>query len=194
MRKLRMMKFVLAAALPGGALLSLSCRKAPAESPPGASPDAPESIHLQSSTFQDGATLPVEYSCSGAGKSPPLAWSGVPQTAKTLALLVTDPDAPGGVWTHWMVWNLPPATTSLPAAVPSQATLSSGARQGKNSRGSIGYDAPCPPPGRPHRYVFTLYALDAKMDLSGVAVDEYSAALRGHVLARGRIMGRFGRQ
>jgi Raf kinase inhibitor-like YbhB/YbcL family protein len=189
----------------GVALLLASCQSQRTEqpsSPPASTDNAPaqnaapsslSTLKLQTTAFADGATIPTEYSCSGAGGSPPLSWTGVPPEAKNLALLVTDPDAPSGTWTHWMLWNLPPTATSLPANVPPQEKLASGARQGKNSSGGIGYTPPCPPPGKPHRYIFTLYALDREVDLSGVTISEYSAALGEHAVAQGTIMGRFGR-
>lgn len=105
-------------------------------------------------------------------------------------LIVDDLDAPGGVFTHWIVFNIPSNTRELPEAVPTQPQLSSGAIQGKNDFGRIGYGGPCPPPGRPHRYQFTLYALDQPLDLkSGVSRKQVLDAIHGHILAQGQLMG-----
>jgi Raf kinase inhibitor-like YbhB/YbcL family protein len=202
---------LVAVALIGAVSLQASCQKKDEAAPPRDSTQStpaqstparkiPSTIKLQTAAFRDGALLPPEYSCAGAGASPPLSWSGVPAQTKSLALLVTDPDAPGGVWTHWIMWNLPPTTRSLPAHVTAQTALPSGARQGRNSRGGIGYDPPCPPPGKPHHYIFTLYALDSKIVGRGpkasndaATLRAYAAALRAQAIGQGQITARFGR-
>ena len=124
---------------------------------------------ITSTAFHDGATIPREYTCDGRDMSPPLAWSGVPQGAKSLALICDDPDAPMGTWTHWVLWGLPANTNSLPEEVRLDTPLPGGAEQGLNSFHRIGYGGPCPPPGNPHRYFFKLYALDAATDLPPAA-------------------------
>ena len=110
-------------------------------------------------------------------------------------MICDDPDAPGGTWTHWIVWNIPAQTSSLPEAVPaSQETIAGGARQGKNDFGRIGYGGPCPPPGKPHRYFFRLFALGAMLDVKpGASRSEMESAMKPHVLARAEWMGLFKR-
>ena len=153
------------------------------------------SFDLKMPAFSNGGEIPRKYTCSGENVSPPLTWSGVPPQARSLALIVDDPDAPGGTWTHWILWDLPAAATSLPEGVPTnQESLPSGARQGKNDFGRIGYGGPCPPPGRPHRYFFRLYALGAAADLkSGASRGELESAIKPHVLAQAEWMGLFKR-
>ena len=105
-----------------------------------------------------------------------------------------DPDAPGGVFTHWLLFNIPPDSRELPEAVPAQAELASGALQGKTDFGRTGYGGPCPPPGRPHRYQFTLYALDQPLDLEGGASKkQLLSAMEGHILAQGQLTGTYQR-
>jgi len=121
-------------------------------------------------------------------------WSEPPQGTQSLALIVDDPDAPGGVFTHWVLFNILPDSRQLPEAIPTQAQLSSGALQGKNDFGRIGYGGPCPPPGRPHRYRFTLYALDRVLDLkAGVSKKQVVGAMQGHILAQGQLTGTYQR-
>lgn len=148
---------------------------------------------LSSASIQDGK-VPREFTCDGADKSPALSWTAPPSGAKSLALTVIDPDAPGGTFTHWLLYNLPAATTSLPAGIPKQADLPDGSHQGRNDFGRTGYGGPCPPPGKPHQYVFTLYALDRMIDApAGSPSDRVEAAIEGHVLARGELTAQFGR-
>ncbi len=150
-------------------------------------------MKLTSSAFTEGSMIPTKYTCDGPGVSPPLAWADVPANARTLALIVEDPDAPAGLWTHWVVFNLPPGTTSLPEAVPGDKTLSSGGAQGTNTGRRIGYSGPCPPSGT-HRYYFRLYALDTPLSLGGNATTkDLQAAMKGHILADAQLMGRYKR-
>jgi len=151
-------------------------------------------LSLSSIAFQDGERIPVKYTCEGQDISPPLMWSEPPQGTQSLALIVDDPDAPGGVFTHWVLFNILPDSRQLPEAIPTQAQLSSGALQGKNDFGRIGYGGPCPPPGRPHRYRFTLYALDRVLDLkAGVSKKQVVGAMQGHILAQGQLTGTYQR-
>ncbi|MFI5087705.1 MAG: YbhB/YbcL family Raf kinase inhibitor-like protein [Terriglobales bacterium] len=125
---------------------------------------------------------------------PQLAWSGAPPGTKSFALILDDPDAPGGTFTHWMVWNIPAGTHELPENLPKTAELTDGARQGRNDFGKVGYGGPCPPPGKPHRYFFRLFALDnAPAVKAGAGREELERALQGHILARGELMGRYAR-
>ncbi len=147
-------------------------------------------IAILSPDFKEGERIPTKYTCEGQDVSPPLTWSQIPPEAKTLALIVDDPDAPIGVFTHWVIFNLPPDSQGLPEAVATEKQLSSGALQGKNDFGKIGYGGPCPPPGSPHRYQFTLYALDGRLDLAaGVAKKQVLEAIKGHVVAQGQLTG-----
>ena len=109
---------------------------------------------LTSSAFAPGAAIPEQYSCKGADTSPALEWSGAPANVASFALIMDDPDAPGGTWVHWVLWNLPATAQSLPQGVPKREQLDNGARQGKNSFRKIGYNGPCPPAGATHRYFF----------------------------------------
>jgi Raf kinase inhibitor-like YbhB/YbcL family protein len=157
------------------------------EGPP---PSAPERIAVTSPAFEDGGTIPKRFSCDGDNVSPPLRWSGVPSSARELALLVEDPDAPGGTYVHWVLFKLAPDLDGLAAdKVPP------GARQGKNSAGGSKYAGPCPPEDdQPHRYEFVLYALSSPLELTdGASADEVRAAVGDAALARGRLVGRFGR-
>ena len=164
-------------------------------------------IGLHSRAFSEGGTIPREYTCDGAGGSPPLEWSGVPQNARELALVVEDPDAPMGTFSRWIVVGLPPGSMGLKENVPAegvlpQASILTGAeeriesagRQGKNDFGKMGYGGPCPPSGS-HHYVFRLYALDAPLGLVSDTLtrSEVLGAIKGHILAEGRLTGLYAR-
>jgi len=149
-------------------------------------------LSLSSIAFQDGEGIPVKHTCEGQDVSPPLMWSELPQGTQSLALIVDDPDAPGGVFNHWVLFNIPSDNRRLPEAVPTQAQLPSGALQSRNGFGRVGYGGPCPPPGRPHRYCFTLYALDRVLDLkAGVSKKQVLDAMQGHILAQGKLTGTY---
>lgn len=151
-------------------------------------------MRVTSSAFAEGQMIPARFTGMGEDLSPPLAWSGVPEGTSSLAILCTDPDAARGVWVHWVLWNLPPETRALPEGVPTTAVLTSGARQGVNDSRTTGYSGPYPPRGTPHRYIFTVYALDSLLALEGeVTAAHVSEAMQGHVLASGQLMGRFQR-
>jgi Raf kinase inhibitor-like YbhB/YbcL family protein len=156
----------------------------------GPAPAAPDRIQLTSPAFQAGGTIPKRFSCDGENVSPPLKWTGVPSGARELALLVEDPDAPGGTFVHWLLFKLAPDTPGL-----AQGQVPDGARQGQNSAGDSAYAGPCPPKGdRPHRYDFILYALSSPLDLeNGAHADEVRAAVSHDAMARGQLEGRFGR-
>jgi Raf kinase inhibitor-like YbhB/YbcL family protein len=176
-------------------LLSLSCKGSP---PPKAAADqkgaAGMEMKITSAAFIDGARIPKKYSCEGQDISPPLNWTGVPQNAKSLALICDDPDAPAGIWTHWVLWNMPPSTPSLPEGVPTDAMLPGGIKQGQNSWPTTGYKGPCPPPGKAHGYQFKLFALDSELNLPDKADKAaLETAMKGHILAQARIIGTYGR-
>lgn len=151
-------------------------------------------IKVTSTAFQEGTTMPTKYTGDGNDVSPPLAWSGIPDGAKSIALICDDPDAPVGTWVHWVLYNLPPNTAELAENVPRQDTLPNGARQGRNDFGKIGYGGPAPPPGPAHRYYFKIYALDAVLDLKpGDTKTQLVKAMEGHILAQGQLMGKYQR-
>jgi Raf kinase inhibitor-like YbhB/YbcL family protein len=151
-------------------------------------------LTVSSSTFKEGDRIPAKYTCQGQDVSPPLAWGEPPAGTQSFALIVDDPDAPGGVFTHWVLFNIPPDSRNLPEAVPTQAELASGALQGKTDFGRTGYGGPCPPPGHPHRYQFTLYALDQPLGLEGgTSKKQLLSAMEGHILAQGQLTGTYQR-
>jgi len=149
---------------------------------------------ISTTSFPADGIIPKRYTCDGEDGSPALSWGGAPQATKAFALIADDPDAPVGTWTHWLAWNIPASTNQLSEGVSKDAQLADGARQGVNDFGRIGYNGPCPPPGKPHRYFFKLYALDSVLDLKpGASRKELEAAMRGHVLHQIELMGRYGR-
>jgi Raf kinase inhibitor-like YbhB/YbcL family protein len=151
-------------------------------------------LELTSPVFEDGGMIPSKFTCDGVDVSPLLEWSGVPEGTKSLALICDDPDAPIGTWVHWVLYDLPADTVSLPEGVPTHETIENGALQGKNDFKRIGYGGPCPPPGKPHRYFFKLYALDRELDLEpGASKKDLEKAMKGHILAEGQLMGRYKR-
>jgi Raf kinase inhibitor-like YbhB/YbcL family protein len=144
-------------------------------------------IAVTSASFRDGDTIPQTYTCDGADSSPPLRFGNVPPGTAELALFVEDPDAPGGTFVHWLAWGLNPAQPELAEGHPAPI-------EGKNGFGSRGYRGPCPPKGTPHRYVFTVYALDQRLSLpAGADVQDLRKAVHGHALAEGSLTGRYGR-
>jgi len=150
-------------------------------------------ITLSSTSLKDGR-VPKEFTCDGEDKSPPLTWQAPPNGTRALALTLTDPDAPGGAFTHWVLYNLPANNGELSAGLPKQAELADGSRQGRTDFGKVGYGGPCPPPSKPHRYVFTIYALDRTLDVpAGATRSQVESAIQGHVLARGELTARYSR-
>ncbi len=150
-------------------------------------------LELTSPAFSEGEMIPARYTCDGSDISPALSWSGVPKTAKSLALICDDLDAPMGTWVHWVLFNIPADAVGLPAEISSAATLENGARHGKNDFRRLGYGGPCPPGGT-HRYFFKLYALDTGLNLdSGITKDQLLKAMQGHILAEAQLMGKYKR-
>ena len=145
-------------------------------------------LSLTSTAFEDGAAIPRLYSCEGEDLSPPLAWSEAPEEAKSLALIVDDPDAPSGTFVHWLAWGIDPRSGGLPEG-------ESAPSEGTGGFGESGYRGPCPPPGHgPHRYFFRLYALDQQLDLApGASREELEGAMQGHVLAGAELVGTYER-
>jgi Raf kinase inhibitor-like YbhB/YbcL family protein len=164
-------------------------------------------ITLRSRSFSDGGMIPKEHTCDGSDRSPPLEWSGVPQSAQELALICDDPDAPMGTWSHWVIVRLPPVVKAMEEGVPPESDLPVAAMetienappkdpaiQGKNDFGKVGYGGPCPPSGT-HQYVFRLYALDRRIELGGSPPtrSDVLKAIKGHILAEGRLVGKYAR-
>jgi len=149
-------------------------------------------LQLTTAAFPAGGTIPKKFTCDGPDVSPALAWTDPPAETKSLALIVDDPDAPGRVWVHWVLYNLPAGTRKLPEGVGKDAELPDGSRQGLNDFRKIGYNGPCPPHGPAHRYFFKLYALDLKLNLkSGATKADVESAMKNHVLAQAELLGKF---
>jgi Raf kinase inhibitor-like YbhB/YbcL family protein len=156
---------------------------------------SPMSILLTSPAFEEGKPIPAKHTGDGADSSPALKWREVPAGAKSLALVCDDPDAPVGTWVHWVLYDLPASVSELPEKVPATEMLENGARQGLNDFRQIGYGGPAPPPGKPHRYFFRIYALDTTLALKPKATKrELLRAMEGHILAEGQLMGTYQRK
>lgn len=150
-------------------------------------------LELSSPAFKDGEAIPAKYSCDGEDISPDLNWENLPAGTESLALIMDDPDAPGGTWVHWVVYDIPPETTGFPEKISATGELPNGGKQGNNSWKRFGYGGPCPPRGT-HRYFFKLYALDSILGLeSGITKGRLLRAMEGHVLDQGQLMGTFSR-
>ena len=146
------------------------------------------------SVFEPDGRIPPRYTCEGRDDSPALRWSDVPDNVKSFVVIVNDPDAPGGTFVHWIVYDLPPEARALPEGVPTRESVAGGGPQGLNDFGGVGYGGPCPPGGPPHRYVFTLSALNTRPGLRpGRRVADVRRAMQGHVLAEAELVGRFQR-
>lgn len=151
-------------------------------------------LTIESPAFKGNGEIPATYTADGDDRSPPLRWSGVPNDAKTLALIVEDPDAPSGTFVHWVVFNIPATIDHLAEGKQHRGDYTDGTLQGRNGFERVGYGGPKPPAGESHRYVFRLYALDDRLQLEpGVSREEVERALRGHVLASAEMTGRYGR-
>ena len=152
------------------------------------------SFQIVSPAFSAGGTIPKKFTCDGPDDSPQLTWTDPPAKTQSFALIMDDPDAPVGTWVHWVIYDLPANSRELAEGVARQEQLPSGARQGRNDFGKIGYGGPCPPPGKPHRYFFKLYALDAKLGLQpGAKKPDVERAMQAHILAQTELMGRYAR-
>jgi len=182
-------KLLLAAAVLIGT--QTGCERAARES------ESAPTLGLASASFS-GDLIPRKHTCDGTGGSPELSWKEVPARTQSLAVTVTDPDSPLafalGPFVHWVLYDLGPDRRELPEAVPTQALLPDGSRQGKNGFGNVGYGGPCPPGSSPHRYVFDVYALDSRLALpAGATMGDVTKAMQGHILARGTLIGRYQR-
>jgi Raf kinase inhibitor-like YbhB/YbcL family protein len=150
-------------------------------------------IQIKSTAFEEGSMIPKKYTCDGPNVSPPLSWDSIPEGTKSLALICDDPDAPGGTWVHWVIFNIPPNIKELTEGIPHQKSLPIGAKQGRSDFGEIGYGGPCPPGGT-HRYYFKFYALDKEINLEpGSRKTQLLKAMEGHILSEGQLMGKYKR-
>lgn len=155
-------------------------------------------LTLTSPAFEDGRPIPALHTCEGKDPSPELNWTGAPAGTRSFALVMDDPDAPAGLWVHWVLYDIPGSRTGLPAGVPKDERVLDGAKHGASwgveTFSRRGYGGPCPPPGKPHRYVFTLYALDRALGLPpGKTAAELARAMKGHILAEAKLTGVFER-
>lgn len=140
----------------------------------------------------EGGQIPVRFTCQGNNVSPALVWSGGPNQTKSYALTLIDKDAPHGDFTHWIIYNMPASHNHLKEGLSRDSELSNGARQGRNSFHRVGYDGPCPPSGKVHRYIFTLYALDMHLVLrAGALTEELHRAMQGHILEETQVQGTY---
>jgi Raf kinase inhibitor-like YbhB/YbcL family protein len=145
-------------------------------------------LKITSSAFQESGNIPSKFTCDGSDTSPSLQITGGPSGAKSLVLIADDPDAPGGLFTHWLLWNIPPQTNSIADGSAPKGV------QGANDFGKTGYRGPCPPPGT-HRYSFKVFALDRELELrSGANRSQVDAAMKGHVIAQGELVGRYAKK
>ena len=152
------------------------------------------SFNLESNAFQNGGEIPKKFTCEGADISPPLVWGEPPAGTKSLALIADDPDAPAGIWVHWVMYDMEPQMRQLQEGVAKSDTVPGAGKQGLNDFGKTGYGGPCPPPGKPHRYSFKLYALDTTLNLKLRAKKrDLEQAMKGHILAETALMGTFKR-
>lgn len=155
----------------------------------------PAALRVTSQAFAEGEKIPSKYTCDGKDVSPPLHWDGVPAGAKSIALICEDPDAPGGTWIHWVLYDLPATTSALREGVKKSAMLADKSMQGLNDFEKTGYNGPCPPAGGAHRYFFRVYALDAGVLLPSRAKKaDLVKAMEGHIVAEGSLMGTYQRQ
>ena len=159
--------------------------------PPSAIPSGTLTLHVDS--LNTGSTLPDAYTCKGAAESPEVSWSGIPAGTKSLVLILDDPDAPKGTFTHWLVYNIPPGSGSLTRAQPNQKVLGNGAQQGESSAGFRGYYPPCPPVGTTHRYVFSLYAVDMDISQPTASRESIEWAMSGHTVGKTEFVTSFKR-
>ncbi len=151
-------------------------------------------FELRSPAFRPSEMIPKKYTCDGPDLSPELEWTGIPEGTKTLAIICDDPDAPMGTWVHWVLYDLAGDVANLPEGIPQKERIEQGAVQGINDFRKIGYGGPCPPPGKPHRYYFRIYALDQEVDLSpGASKADLLKAMEKHILGQAELMGKYGR-
>ncbi|MCL5666597.1 MAG: YbhB/YbcL family Raf kinase inhibitor-like protein [Patescibacteria group bacterium] len=193
MKKIIIVIIILAAAVMGFVWWRKPSGKTVFESPSNqtANPASKEgnNMKIESQAFKDGENIPAKYTCDGEGVNPPLEFGNVPAEAKSLALIMDDPDAPGKTWTHWLVWNIDPAVSRI-----AENSVPEGAMQGQASSGQNNYGGPCPPSGT-HRYYFKVYALDAKLDIPSYSDQAaLEQAMDGHIIGQAELVGLYSRQ
>lgn len=175
----------------------INCRggSGTAESAAPAPVRAAGEFHLTSPAFTPDGAIPVRHTCDGQDLSPALHWTNPPPGTAAFALVCHDPDAPAGDWVHWLIYNLPDTMRALPEGVPPDPEPGWGSLQGRNDFGRLGYGGPCPPPGKPHRYHFVLYALKSRDYIVKPAMtrDEFIAVIRDHIIAQTELVGTYGR-
>ena len=153
-----------------------------------------EKISIQAEGFNEGDMIPDEFTCKGRDISPSISWKGIPAGTQSITLIMDDPDAPGGTFVHWVIYNIPSQTWNLPKGMPQDKTLADGSMQGMTDFGQPGYGGPWPSSGKTHRYFFKVYALDMKINLPAQASkNQVESAMKGHILAEGALMGTYRR-
>lgn len=151
-------------------------------------------IQLTSQAFRDGDSIPESYTCDNDNISPGLSWSAPPEGTLSFALICDDPDAPHGTWVHWVIYDIPADFRNLTEAFGDDIEFQNGIKQGKNDFGHYGYDGPCPPPGKPHRYFFKIYSLNGFSGLEpGASKAELENAMQGKITSQGKLVGIYGR-
>jgi Raf kinase inhibitor-like YbhB/YbcL family protein len=148
-------------------------------------------LTVTSDAFQEGQMIPSDYTCDGRNQSPLIRWTKAPAGTQSFAIIVDDPDAPGGDWVHWIVYDLPPTIDMMPRGIPAVDKLANSEKHGTNDFGKLGYGGPCPPSGV-HRYVFKVYALDQMLGLeAGLKKKDLLKAMDGHILGMGKLVGTY---
>jgi Raf kinase inhibitor-like YbhB/YbcL family protein len=176
------------------ASVSVSCRAEKAEKAAAGKGKEKVAFTITSTAFKHEEMIPEKYTCDGPDVSPQLAWTNVPESAKSFALICDDPDAPAGDWVHWVVYNISSETRELKEKIANDAVLPDGARHGTNDFGKYGYGGPCPPGGT-HRYYFKLYALDTMLSLKDkVTRKDLLEGMKGHILGQAELMGKYKRK
>jgi len=174
-------------------LIAVSGETIQAKDQKNAIKEGEKTMEISSSSFNHEGMIAAKYTCDGQNISPPLFWIGAPEKTKSFSLICDDPDAPGGTWVHWVIYDIPVTINSLQEKVSRQEEITGLGKNGKNSSGRYGYDGPCPPGGT-HRYYFKLYALDTMLNFkAGLTKDELLKAMKGHVLAEAYLMGKYKR-
>lgn len=172
-------------------LLLTSCRQQPKMESVKAVDGEMKKLILKSSAFNDGDILPVKYTCDGEGINPPLQWESVPADTASFVIICEDPDAPGGTFTHWMIYNIPADSRNIQENLPLKPELRNGSLQGKNDFSKTGYGAPCPPGGT-HRYNFMIFALDNMLSIdSGVKRNTLDKAMTNHIIGEGLLKSQY---
>jgi hypothetical protein len=151
-------------------------------------------LELRSTAFEEGEMIPSKQTCDGEDASPALAWAGAPDATESQVVILEDIDSVKGVWSHWVLYEIPPEVNALAEGIPPNKSLPWGGVQGRNDFDNIGYGGPCPSDGKTHRYVVRLFALDERVDLDPAASrEEVLDAIKEHVLEEARLMGRYQR-